>query len=68
VVSARAGRASPKRATYQATRWRLFGLSPHPKEAFMPQTARQLVGAAKYTRYTLGSLSAVLFAVCAGGS
>jgi hypothetical protein len=45
-----------------------LNLSPHPKEAFMPQTARQLVGAAKYTRYTLGSLSAVLFAVCAGGS
>jgi hypothetical protein len=34
----------------------------------MSQTARQLVGAAKYTRYTMGSLSAVLFAACAGGS
>jgi hypothetical protein len=38
------------------------------KEACMSQAARQFVGAAKYTRYTLGSLSAVLFAVCAGGS
>ena len=34
----------------------------------MTQTARQLVGAVKYPRYTLGSLSAVLFAACAGGS
>src|SRR3954451_23154999 len=34
----------------------------------MIQTARQCVGAVKYTRYTLGSLSAVLFAACAGGS
>jgi hypothetical protein len=34
----------------------------------MLQTGRQLIGAAKYTRYTLGSLSAVLFAACAGGS
>jgi hypothetical protein len=34
----------------------------------MTQTARSLIGAAKYTRYTMGSLSAVLFAVCAGGS
>lgn len=34
----------------------------------MPQSTRQLVAAAKYTRYTLGSLSAVLFAACAGGS
>jgi hypothetical protein len=29
---------------------------------------RQFIGAAKYARYTLGSLSAVLFAACAGGS
>jgi hypothetical protein len=34
----------------------------------MSHTARQLRGAAKYARYTLGSLSAVLFAACAGGS
>ncbi|MEA2142009.1 MAG: hypothetical protein QOG42_569 [Solirubrobacteraceae bacterium] len=34
----------------------------------MTQSARQLVGATKYARYTLGSLSAVLFAACAGGS
>jgi hypothetical protein len=34
----------------------------------MTQTARRLVGAAKYTRYTMGSLSAVLFAACVGGS
>jgi hypothetical protein len=34
----------------------------------MTQSARQLVGATKYLRYTLGSLSAVLFAVCVGGS
>jgi hypothetical protein len=29
---------------------------------------KQLVGSFKYMRYTLGSLSAVLFAVCAGNS
>ena len=34
----------------------------------MSQSAQQLVGATKYVRYTLGSLSAVLFAACAGGS
>jgi hypothetical protein len=34
----------------------------------MPKSAQHLIGAAKYTRYTLGSLSAVLFAACAGGS
>ncbi len=34
----------------------------------MTQSAQQLVGATKYARYTLGSLSAVLFAACAGGS
>jgi hypothetical protein len=34
----------------------------------MLQSARQLVGTAKYARYTLGSLSAVLFVNCAGGS
>jgi hypothetical protein len=34
----------------------------------MLQSTRQLVGSAKYVRYTLGSLSAVLFVGCAGGS
>jgi hypothetical protein len=34
----------------------------------MSQSARQLVCTAKYARYTLGSLSAVLFVGCAGGS
>jgi hypothetical protein len=34
----------------------------------MTHSGRQLIGAAKYARYTLGSLSAVLFAACAGGS
>jgi hypothetical protein len=34
----------------------------------MSQAARQFVGATKYARYTLGSLSAVLFVACAGGS
>jgi hypothetical protein len=34
----------------------------------MLQTVRQCVGTAKYARYTLGSLSAVLFVSCAGGS
>jgi hypothetical protein len=34
----------------------------------MPHTAKHLIGAAKYARYTMGSLSAVLFAACAGGS
>ncbi len=32
------------------------------------QSCRQFVGATKYVRYTLGSLSAVLFAACAGSS
>lgn len=41
---------------------------PTTKEAGMTQTARRLIGAAKYTRYTMGSLSAVLFAACVGGS
>ena len=34
----------------------------------MTQSCQQLVGATKYVRYSLGSLSAVLFAACAGGS
>ncbi len=34
----------------------------------MTQSAQQLVGATKYVRYTLGSLSAVLFAACVGQS
>jgi hypothetical protein len=34
----------------------------------MTHSAQQLVGATKYLRYTLGSLSAVLFLNCAGGS
>ena len=34
----------------------------------MNHSVRQLVGATKYVRYTMGSLSAVLFAACAGGS
>jgi len=34
----------------------------------MTQSAQQLVGATKYLRYTLGSLSAVLFVSCVGGS
>jgi hypothetical protein len=34
----------------------------------MTQSAQQLIGSTKYVRYTLGSLSAVLFAACAGGS
>jgi hypothetical protein len=34
----------------------------------MKQSAQQCIGATKYVRYTLGSLSAVLFAACAGGS
>ncbi|MEA2193320.1 MAG: hypothetical protein QOI73_3441 [Solirubrobacteraceae bacterium] len=34
----------------------------------MTQSAQQLIGSTKYIRYTLGSLSAVLFAACAGGS
>jgi hypothetical protein len=34
----------------------------------MTQSAQQLVGATKYLRYTLGSLSAVLFVNCVGGS
>jgi len=34
----------------------------------MTHSAQQLVSTTKYVRYTLGSLSAVLFAACAGGS
>jgi hypothetical protein len=34
----------------------------------MAHSAQQLVGATKYIRYTLGSLSAVLFVNCVGGS
>jgi hypothetical protein len=34
----------------------------------MLQSVRHCVGTAKYARYTLGSLSAVLFVNCAGGS
>jgi hypothetical protein len=34
----------------------------------MTQSAQQLVGTTKYLRYTLGSLSAVLFVNCVGGS
>jgi hypothetical protein len=34
----------------------------------MTQSCQQLIGTTKYLRYTLGSLSAVLFVNCAGGS
>jgi hypothetical protein len=34
----------------------------------MTQSAQQLMGTTKYLRYTLGSLSAVLFVTCSGGS
>lgn len=34
----------------------------------MTKSAQQLIGATKYIRYTLGSLSAVLFINCVGGS
>jgi len=34
----------------------------------MTQSAQQLVCTTKYVRYTLGSLSAVLFAACVSGS
>ena len=34
----------------------------------MTQSARQLAATTKYLRYTLGSLSAVLFVNCVGGS
>ena len=43
-------------------------VSSKPKEQGMTQSAQQLVSTTKYVRYTLGSLSAVLFAACAGGS
>jgi hypothetical protein len=46
---------------------RVSNLSPY-RRSNMTSSARSLVGAAKYMRYTMGSLSAVLFAACSGGS
>jgi hypothetical protein len=54
---------------YQEDRFPTLTCRPiPPKEAAMLQPVRQCVGTAKYVRYTLGSLSAVLFVNCAGGS